>query len=318
MLRATRGAAEIGVGRRVEGLRVDDTRITEDEPNLIEDPKTLAVFLAKVREEEPQHLAFIGTLVTTGLRMSTALALRREDFEPEWGVIVARRRISANEIVEGVKRSRTARDVVPLVEWVWEAVRAEWAGPNEKQRGSGLAFPSATGGFRARSHLDKPIDRIAAELKIPRLTPHGLRRPAALLDRRELGSAVSMAIARHLTEEMHRHHAPVGAAERSAAGQTAFGALGSPTGPSGRSRARPKPGEANIPPTKPTSEASRNPATAEDGQNTRLDLSSPIPKGNRGRQTEARVTPTSEARRAGHETRTRDFNLGKVALYQLS
>lgn len=225
MLRAILGDAGIEVGKRVEGLRVDDTRITEDAPNLIEDPKTLAVFLAKVREEEPQHLAFIGTLVTTGLRMSTALALRREDFEPERGVIVARRRISANEIVEGVKRSRTARDVVPLVEWVWEAVRAEWAGHNEKQRGSGLAFPSATGGFRARSHLDKPIDRIAAELKIPRLTPHGLRRTAALLYRRELGSAVSMAIAGHLTEEMHRHYAPVGVAERSAAGQTVFGAL---------------------------------------------------------------------------------------------
>lgn len=127
---------------------MDDTRITEDAPNLIEGPKMLAVFLAKVREEEPQHLTFIGTLVTTGLRTSTALGLRRKGFEPERGVIVARRQISANEIIEGAGRSRSARDVVPLVEWVWEAVWTAWAGHNEKQRGSSLARPSASGGFR--------------------------------------------------------------------------------------------------------------------------------------------------------------------------
>lgn len=77
-------------------------------------------------------------------------------------------------------------------------------------------------------------------------------------------------------------------------------------------------GRPTSPVTKPASEASRNPATSEEGQNTGFDLRSPIPNGNRGRQTESRVTPTSEARRAGHGIRTRDFNLGKVALYQLS
>ena len=44
-----------------------------------------------------------------------------------------------------MKRSRTARDVVPLVDWVWEAMQAEWARHNEKQRASGLAFATKQG-----------------------------------------------------------------------------------------------------------------------------------------------------------------------------
>lgn len=218
--------AGIDIANRVSGLQVDDTRTTEDAPNLLEDEEQVGKMLEVVREKEPEHLALISVLVTTGLRTSTALALRREDFEPERNVIVARRRLSAGELVEGVKRSRAARDVVPLVDWVWEAVQAEWRQHNAAQLKSGLAFPSREGGHRARTVLVKPLKVVNAALGVARLTPHGLRRTAALLYRLRRGSAVSKAIAGHLTEEMHLHYAPVLSRERAEAGQAVFGGIG--------------------------------------------------------------------------------------------
>lgn len=211
---------------RVPGLKVDDTQLTDDEPNLLGDEKQVRRFLDVVRDKEPEHYALIAVLLTTGLRVSTALALRREDFDPEAGVIIARRRISGGELIEGVKRSRTARDVVPLVDWVNEAVQADWQEYNEAQRGSGLAFPTRDGKHRARTLLKKPVDNVAKALGLGRLTPHGLRRTAALLYRLRSGSAVSKAIAGHLTEEMHLHYAPVLPAERAAAGRAVFGEVG--------------------------------------------------------------------------------------------
>ncbi|MFO0726516.1 MAG: site-specific integrase [Myxococcota bacterium] len=211
---------------RVSGLSVDDTRTTEDAPNLLEDEEAVTRMLELVKEKEPEHYALIGVLVTTGLRISTALALRREDFEPARGVITARRRLSDGELLEGVKRSRTARDVVPLVEWVWQAVEAEWAGHNPAQAKSGLAFPNRDGGYRTRTAVAKPLKTVSDALGVGRLTPHGLRRTAALLYRLRSGSAVSKAIAGHLTEEMHLHYAPVLSRERAEAGRAVFGAVG--------------------------------------------------------------------------------------------
>ncbi len=219
--------------RAADGVRTleeDDTRLTDDAPNLLEDEGQIARFLELIKKEEPEHFALIGLLVTTGLRISTALALRREDFDPEKEIIVARRRLSAQELVEGMKRSRTARDVVPLVDWVWEAMQAEWASHNEKQRASGLAFATKAGTHRARTVLIKPLKAATHALGIPRLTPHGLRRTAALLYRLRRGSAVSKAIAGHLTDDMHLHYAPVLSSERAEAGRAVFGGLSAKKG----------------------------------------------------------------------------------------
>lgn len=209
----------------VKPLLEDDTRITDDAPNLLDSEEQIAALLSWVRRHEPEHFALIGLLVTTGLRISTALALTRADFEPEKGVIVARRRRSGKEVIEGVKRSRTARDVVPLVPWVWDAVRARWAGHNERQRLSGLAFAGKGGGHMARSHLDKPLKAATAALGLPKVTPHGLRRTSALLYRLRSGQAMSKAISGHLTDAMNAHYAPVRTAERAAAGRAVFGGL---------------------------------------------------------------------------------------------
>ena len=157
VLRAILRDAGIDVASRVRSLEEDDTRITEDSPNLLETEQDVTRFLDLFRESFPQHYPLVGLLVTTGMRIGTALALQRSDFEPERGIVVARRRLSRNEVIEGVKRGRTARDTLPLVDWVWAAIEAEWKDHNKAQRESGLAFPTAAGGYRARSCLMKPF-----------------------------------------------------------------------------------------------------------------------------------------------------------------
>ncbi|MFO0726473.1 MAG: tyrosine-type recombinase/integrase [Myxococcota bacterium] len=225
LLRAILRETECRAADTVRALENDDTRTTDDAPNLLEDEADVARLLGFFREHELEHYALVGVLVTTGLRISTALALRREDFDPEHGVITARRRLSQGELLDGVKRSRTARDVVPLVDWVWEAVRADWEKHSEVQAKSGIAFPTREGGHRARTVLVKPLQAARKALGLGRLTPHGLRRTAALLYRLRRGSAVSKAIAGHLTEEMHLHYAPVRSRERAEAGRAVFGGL---------------------------------------------------------------------------------------------
>lgn len=222
VLRALLGDHDNDAAAKTRSLEEDDTRITEDEPNLIDNEKDLARFLGVMQSDFPQHFALVGVLVTTGMRIGTARALSRKDFDPDRGVITARRRISAGEIVEGVKRRRTARDTVPLVDWVWAAVQTEWGQHNRKQVESGLAFPAANGGLRSGSCLNDAMAEVRKSLDLPRLTPHGLRRTAAVMYRRVASSAVSMSVLGHLTEQMHRHYAVVSTSEKQTAAARAF------------------------------------------------------------------------------------------------
>ena len=119
--------------------------------------------------------------------------------------------------------------IAPLLPEVLEALKAHRADFNPKQQASELVFPSLSGGFRARSVLDKPFARIRAKAGIEeRFTPHGCRRTAAALYRRAAGSVVSKSIAGHTTDEMHRHYAIVSSAEKQQAARLAFAGLQSP------------------------------------------------------------------------------------------
>lgn len=210
---------------RASGLPEDDGRITDEEPNLLEESE-MARFLDVASRKFPQHYPLIGVLFTTSMRISTALALRREDFDPHLRLVRVRRRRSGTEVIEGVKRGRTARDRSSLVEWAWLAVQDEWARMNEAQVASGLAFPSASGGYRARSCLDKPFKDICKEAGITkRFTPHGCRRTSADLIRRIEGERMSMAVAGHTTVEMHRHYTRVDPNEQLQAMERTFGRL---------------------------------------------------------------------------------------------
>lgn len=210
---------------RIRCLPEDDGRISEDDPNLL-DQDELARFLEVAQREEPGHYPLILLMVTTGLRIGTALALRREDFLPDKGIVIARRRLSGSEVLEGVKRSRRAVDRVPLLPEVWTVLQAQWAEHTERQVASGLAFPSRSGRHHAKSILRKPVMRIAAEAGIDkRLTPHGFRRTAVDMYRRTSSSVVSKAIAGHLTEGMHAHYSRVDEKEKLEAATKAFGHL---------------------------------------------------------------------------------------------
>jgi integrase len=213
---------------RVETLREDDTRITDDEPNALTE-KQLDRFLEAARDETADHYAMILVLLTTAARISTVRALRWSDLKPEEGEIHFRQRVSGTEVLPGVKRSRTSKDVAPLLPEVLEALKVHRADFNPKQQASELVFPSLSGGFRARSVLDKPFARIRAKAGIDeRFTPHGCRRTAAALYRRAAGSVVSKSIAGHTTDEMHRHYAIVSSAEKQQAARLAFAGLQSP------------------------------------------------------------------------------------------
>jgi integrase len=206
---------------RVAALPEDDTRITADEPNALTEAEA-ARFLAIAKEKQPKHYPLILLLFTTAARISTALALRWEDIDVKEGVIHFRRRRSGHEVVPGVKRSRTSKDVAPLTDELKAALEAHEAALNDDQKDSGLVFPSEGGGFRSRSVLDEPFRIILKAAGISkRFTPHGCRRTAAALYRKVAGSVVSKAIAGHTTDAMHAHYAVVDAAELRQVGERA-------------------------------------------------------------------------------------------------
>ena len=201
--------------REVRTLSEDDTRTTEDEPNLLSEEE-LRRFLEVAKDGWPQYYPLILLLFSTAVRIGAALALRFEDLDPEQGIIRVRRRLSGSEVLPGVKRSRRSADFPPLWPEVFEALEAQRATFNEAQRASGLLFPNREGGFKGRSVLNKPFRAIlqAAEIN-KRLTPSsGPRRTAARLYRTVADSAVASAVAGHLTDKMHRHYGRVDVEEK--------------------------------------------------------------------------------------------------------
>jgi hypothetical protein len=75
-------------------------------------------------------------------------------------------------------------------------------------RESELLFPAVTGGFRARSCLDKPFAAVCEKIKLAyRFTPRGMRRTYQDLARAAgIHDAVTRAISGHATTEMQLHY----------------------------------------------------------------------------------------------------------------
>ncbi len=208
---------EVGnpAARTVRAVAEDDTRTTDDDPNLLSEDE-LTRFLEVARRDWPQHYAMIVLMFSTAMRMGTVRALRWEDLDLEQGIIRVRRRISGSEILQGVKRSRRSADFPPLWPEVIDALEVHRESFNEAQLASGLLFPTKTGGVRARSALDKPYQAILERAGIEkRLTPStGPRRTAARMYRKVADSAVAKAVAGHLTDKMHRHYGQVDIEEK--------------------------------------------------------------------------------------------------------
>jgi integrase len=202
-----------------------DARITRREPNLLSADE-LDRFLQVAQRDWPQHYALMLVLFTTTVRVSTALALRREDIDTETMEFIVRRRLSMGVETPGVKRDRFGEDSPPLLPEVHEALKAHWATFNAEQEASGLMFPSFYGKHRARSVLVKPFADILAKAGITkRFTPHGCRRTGAKLYGKTAGTRIAMEIAGHTTERMHQHYTPALAEEKQAAARSVFSKL---------------------------------------------------------------------------------------------
>jgi integrase len=202
-----------------------DARTTRKEPNLLT-AEELDRFLSIAARDWPQYYALILVLFTTTMRLSTALALRRDDVDLESMEFVVRRRLSMGMETPGVKRDRFGEDAPPLLPAVHEALKAHWATFNAAQSRSGLMFPSSEGTYHSRSALQRPFADILTKAGITkRFTPHGCRRTGAKLYGKTAGTRMAMEISGHLTEEMHRHYAPALAEEKLAAASSTFGGL---------------------------------------------------------------------------------------------
>lgn len=227
------GALRWNPATEVRALPEDDARVTDEEPNAL-DGNEVSRFLEAARKFESEHYAMILTLMTTGMRMSAARALRVEDIDEEKGIIIVRRRASGDEVIPGVKRSRKSKDIVPLLPELAAVLKAHRASFNEAQAASGLIFPTRKGTLRARSVLKRPFANIMKHAKLTkRFTPHGCRRTANDFYRRVSSEVVTRAITGHLTAAMHEHYSTVTAEEKQAAARRAFASLFQSGGSSG-------------------------------------------------------------------------------------
>ncbi len=200
----------------MRGVDPFDTRehstYTEEEPNSLP-PALVPAFLAKMRELHAAHYAFTFLGFTTGLRPSSLRPLRRDganaDIKWDEGILLIRRsQTIGDEVMETTKtdlhqRLTLPRELLDVLRWhVNEQIL------HTKMRQSELLFPSVTGGFRARSALDKPFDEVSKAIDLAfNFTPRGMRRTYQDLARAAgIHDAVTRAISGHATPAMQLHY----------------------------------------------------------------------------------------------------------------
>jgi integrase len=132
-----------------------------------------------------------------------------------------------DQVIEGVKRGRTARDRVPLVDALWTVLQEHRRMLNPAQLDSGYVFSKEDGTLFDRHVLDGVWPKLLKRAGVKeRVTRHGLRRAGIDMYRRAgIGMMVSKAIAGHTTDAMHAHYSSVSDAERRSAGAKAFAGL---------------------------------------------------------------------------------------------
>ena len=207
----------------MRGVDMFDTRehspYTEEEPNSLA-PGDVPRVLAAIREHFEDHYAFTFLGFTTGLRPSSLRPLRREgaNADIKWaeGILLIRRSHTiGTEVMETTKTDLHQRLALPtelldVLRWhVNEILLAK------KMRESELLFPAVTGGFRARSCLDKPFAEAAKKIGLKyRFTPRGMRRTYQDLARAAgIHDAVTRAISGHATPAMQLHYSTARGAE---------------------------------------------------------------------------------------------------------
>jgi hypothetical protein len=179
-----------------------------------EEPNALAMaevsrWLVAAKRLYPQFYAMIFLGLVLGHRPSTLRPLRRSGPTPDidWktGEILIRRSNTVKDEVEDFTKTKRdqrimlPRTVLEVLKWHRDTQMVTW-----QMRESELLFPNQDGGFRSRSCLDKPFDKITEAAGIKKqLTPRALRRTFQDLSREaKLEGVVAKAISGHETDAM--------------------------------------------------------------------------------------------------------------------
>lgn len=175
-------------------------------------PDVVRRWLETARDKYPQHYAMMMLGFITGRRPGELRAIRRNT-DVLWNkgmIVISRSHGRGDQAEETTKQKEPVVVALPkaMMEILRDHVRALPPGP---MRDSELLFPSETGGFRARSVLDKPFRAIRKALGLTfKVTPRAMRRSFQDLTREALvGDLVTRSISGHKTEKMQALYSTV-------------------------------------------------------------------------------------------------------------
>lgn len=168
---------------------------TEDDPNLL----TASQLRQMIAHVPPQWRQLVALMAFTGLRWGEASALRFEDIDTKAGMIRVRR--SNWKGVEVQPKTKGSYRSVPLP-------------PIGLGGGTGHIFPARSGELHRGTPLRKVLEQACTAAKVPRITPHGLRRTFNNLARTVAQGQVVKSITGHTTDAMLEHYSLVGHDEK--------------------------------------------------------------------------------------------------------
>jgi integrase len=192
---------------------------THEQPNSLTADEVRR-FLARVREEYPQHYAITLLAFVIGHRPSTLRPLRRSgpnrDYIAESGLLLVRRSYTFGKVA--IDKTKTALDqtialpqeVCAVLDW---HIQTQLKTPEQEK--SELLFPSRKGGFRCSSSLQDPFRRVAEALDLKKkITPKAGRRTFQDISRAAgIELVVKKAISGHQTDAMVARYSTPGEQE---------------------------------------------------------------------------------------------------------
>ncbi len=177
-------------------------------------PPQARKLLATMKNESPQWYPLTLVLLVSGQRFSTVSALKWEDLNRERGYIEFNKSQVLGEVRRGSKTGQILR--LPVPDQVFEVLEGRHAQMREKKHpglSTGLVFPAkinpekaANDGYMTPASLHKPLNEACEKAKIPRVSPHDLRRTFNSL---ALEAGLSAHLLRTITghtEEMTDHY----------------------------------------------------------------------------------------------------------------
>jgi hypothetical protein len=152
----------------------------------------------------------------TGLRPSSMRPLRRKGDKPDvlwdkYEILVRRSQTYGDETMRVTKQGTRYKIGVPkelmaVLQWHVDTQLL-----SRHMKDSDLLFPSLSGSYRARTVLNKPFKKVAAELGLKKnFNAKGMRRTFQDLTRiANVNDLVTRSISGHHTEEMHKLYSTV-------------------------------------------------------------------------------------------------------------